>query len=157
MKCGVRGHKTVTGQPCQQTIGARAKGCVLHTRTAAERSLLATKGGIASRMRRGLPSSYHIPEFDSPKTIKAVARDLAHLALTGDVELRRLSEARGLLSIALSACQVESQAQLVDALLRMEHGGVAFAFLARLQDGLEQGRSRPLPGRALAIAEGEAS
>ena len=39
MKCGDKGHVTATGQPCGQNIGAKAKGCLWHTRTAQERRL----------------------------------------------------------------------------------------------------------------------
>src|SRR5262245_31942341 len=120
MKCGDLGHQTATGGPCQQNIGAKAAGCLWHSRNAEERSLLATKGSIASRMNRALPASTALPEFETPEAIIRFARELGRLALTADVDMRRLAEARGAAQLALSAHQAQTQARLVDALLRLE-------------------------------------
>jgi hypothetical protein len=151
MKCGERGHVTATGAPCGQTIGATAVGCLWHSRTPDQRRLLALKGGIASRMRTALPASYQIPEFTDEASILTFARELARMALKDDVDLRRVSEARGAASLALSAVSARSQAKLVDALLRLEHGGAAVALLAQFQAGQANGPRRPLPGRVLTL------
>lgn len=43
----------------------------------------------------------------------------------------------------------EAQERLVETLAALEHGGTALAMLVKLQDGLTDGRRRPLPGRVL--------
>jgi hypothetical protein len=43
----------------------------------------------------------------------------------------------------------QAQERLVETLAALEHGGAALAMLVKLQDGLTDGRRRPLPGRAL--------
>ena len=155
MKCGDRGHLTAAGEPCQQTIGVRAAACVWHSRDAEGRRLLALKGGIASRMRTALPSTYQVPEFASPESIVGFAQELARMALTEDVDRGRVAEARLAAGLALSAFQARSQERLVEALLRVEHGGAALLLLSRLQDGLIDGKRRPLPGRSLSLTTSE--
>src|SRR5262245_49867103 len=79
--CGDAGGRNVaTGEPCQQTT-RRGALCVWHSRSPEGRRALAMVGGIASRMRRALPSTYQVPEFASPETIIAFAQELARLAL----------------------------------------------------------------------------
>ena len=151
MKCGDKGHVTATGELCQQNINAKAAGCLWHTRDAAARRLLSLKGSVASRMNRALPASYDIPEFSDEGSILAFARELVRLALKEDVDLRRLAEARGAASLALSAVSAKTQAKLVDALLRLEHGGAAVALLAQFSAGQATGQRRPLPGRVLTL------
>ncbi len=154
MKCGDLGHKTRTGKPCGQIIGPKAKGCLWHTRDAAGRKLLSMKGTIVARLKRALPKSYAIPEFVSPDSIKAFARELARLALTEDVDFRRLAEARGAAHLALAAISATNQERLIEALLTVERGGAAVLLLQQLQTSLVEGRRKPLPGRVLA-ATGE--
>lgn len=144
MKCGDRGFLTAAGQPCGQTIGARASACLWHSRNAEERRALALRGGIASRMRSALPATTPEPPFDTPESIVAWAQRMARSALVDDVDPRRLAEARGFAQLALSALSTKAQAQLVDALLKLEHGGVAVALLGRLKAG----ETRPLPWKA---------
>jgi hypothetical protein len=143
MKCGDRGHVNAEGQPCQQTIGVRAAACIWHSRDAEGRRLLALKGGIASRMRSALPATTPEPPFDSPENIVAWAQQMAHAALTQDVDPRRMAEARGFASLALGALSAKTQQQLVDALLRLEHGGTAFSLLAQIRG--RAGEVRQLP------------
>lgn len=133
MKCGDRGFVTAAGKPCGQIIGAGAAGCIWHLRSAEGRRLLALKGGMASRMKRALPSTYQVREFDSEESIIAFAHELARLALTEDVDPRRVDAARGAASLALSGFTALTQAKLVDALLTIEHGGAAMALLAQLK------------------------
>jgi hypothetical protein len=141
VKCGDRGHVGVTGQPCGQTISPNAQACVWHSRTPEGRRLLALKGGIASRMRSALPASTPEPPFDSPESIIGWAQQMAHAALTQDVDPRRMQEARGFASLALSALSARTQQQLVDALLRLENGGEIAGLLMRFKAG----ETRPLP------------
>jgi len=153
MRCGDKGHLTATGAPCGQTIAASAAGCLWHSRDAEGRRLLALKGGIASRMRTALPVSYQIPEFSDPDAIVRFAQELARVALKEDVDLRRVAEARGAAGLALSAHAARAQQQLVDALLRLEHGGGAVALLAQFTAAQTDSKRRPLPvpGRLLAM------
>jgi hypothetical protein len=151
MKCYDKtGHITAKGTHCQQEIGADAAGCIWYVRTPEQRRLLALKGGIASRMQTALPASYQIPEFTSPESIISFAQELARVALKEDVDLRRVAEARGAAGLALSAHAARTQQQLVDALLRLEHGGLAVAMLAQFQAAQsDPTKRRPLPPRIL--------
>jgi hypothetical protein len=42
-----------------------------------------------------------------------------------------------------------AQERMADALAAVEHGGAALLMLSRLQEGLTEGKRRPLPGRVL--------
>ena len=48
------------------------------------------------------------------------------------------------------AKRVASGPRCPDALLALEHGGAAVLMLNRLQQGLADGKRRPIPGRTLA-------
>jgi hypothetical protein len=153
MICGDKGHLTATGQPCGQVIAPDAPACIWHSRDAEGRRLLAMRGGIASRMRSALPESTPEPPFDSPDSIVAWSQQMAKVALTQDVDPRRMAEARGFAQLALSALSAKTQQQLVDALLRLEHGGQAFALLAQLRALPATEARRPLPWRARVTPE----
>jgi len=143
--CGDAGGRVLTtGEPCGQGT-AVGKKCVWHKGTPEERRLTALKGVAAARMKRALPKEYQIPEFASPETIIQFSRELARLALVEDVDLRRVTEARGAAALALSAHSARTQAQLVEALLKLEHGGVALALLAQFK--APDAPRRPLPWR----------
>lgn len=145
MKCGDRGHVTSAGTSCQQTIGAKAKACVWHSRTAEGRRLLALKGGIASRMQRALPADYRMLPFESREAVIRFAEEMARLALKEDVDPRRVDTALRAAGVTLSGFAAATQERLVDALVKLEHGGAAFAWFSRLEEGLQDGR--PLPPR----------
>src|SRR5438132_1390319 len=115
--------------------------------TSKQRVSLATKGAIASKMKRALPADYRMPPFDSRDSVVQFAQDLAKRVLTEDVDPRRVDTALRAAGVALSAFAAATQEKLVDALLKIEHGGAAMLLLTRLQDGLTEGRRRPLPGR----------
>ncbi len=154
MKCGDKGHKTIHGAPCGQTIPARAKGCLWHSRTPEQRSILAAKGGIVRNIKNALPPDYQVPPFDSRESIIAWSQDMAGNVLRGELSPKLSAEARGHAQLALQARTAEAQERLVEALLTVEHGGAALLLLTRLQDGLADGRRRPLPGtRALPPSE----
>jgi hypothetical protein len=145
VKCGDKGFLTADGQPCGQPIAASAKGCVWHSRTPEERSALATKGALASRMRRYLPTAAPAPEFSTTEAIVRWAEQTAHRVLTGTLDPRAASEARQLAALTVSARQAEAQASLVDALMRLESGGAAVALLAQFTNA--NGKRTPLPPR----------
>jgi hypothetical protein len=90
-------------------------------------------------MPRALPATSQTPEFTDYASILAFAREVGRLPLTADVDMRRLAEARGAAALALSAHQGHTQQQLVDALLRLEHGGAAYA----CWPGFRRGSMRP--------------
>ena len=153
MKCGDRGHTTKAGQPCQQNISEAMAGCIWHTSTPEKRHLLAFSGGIASKRRHLLALTYPLIPFDSRESVIKFAEDLARKVLTQDVDPRRIDTALRAAGVALTAFAQGTQEKLVEALLQLEHGGTALIFLQRLQDGLADGRRRPLPGRALAAVD----
>jgi hypothetical protein len=154
MKCGERGHVTAQGLPCGQSISRKMAGCIWHSGPASSpegRKAMAMKGGIASRMMRALPVTYHVPAFESPESIIAFARELADMALKEDVDLRRVAEARGAATLALSAFTARTQAQLVDALLSLERGSAAVALLTQFTSAQASGARTPLPGRLVSL------
>jgi len=158
MKCGDRGFKTAAGTPCGQNIGAGAAGCIWHLQNADGRRLLAIRGNFASRMKRAPPSTYQVPEFDDEAAIIRFARELARLALTEDVDPRRVAEARGAAALALQGFSALTQAKLVDALLTIEHGGPAMILLNQLKAA--DGPKRLLPWKvppAAPVASGSGS
>lgn len=149
MKCGDLGFDNAEGQPCGQNVAAGAKSCLWHDQTPKGKrraDLQRKRGGISSRMKSALPASYLVKPFDSVDSIIEWAHEMAGKVLKEDVDPRRTSEARGFAPLALSAHQARTQQQLVDAL---EHGGAAFALLARLQDTTTAPR-KPLPWKVLA-------
>jgi hypothetical protein len=150
VKCGDRGFTTADGRPCGQVIGKKAAGCIWHTSSPEGRRAFAMKGGIASRMRRYLPAEAPPPEFSNTVAIVAWAERTAQRVLAGELDPRAASEARQLAALTISARAADAQERLVEALLRVEHGGAALLMLSRLQEGLADGRRRPLPGRAIA-------
>ena len=157
MTCGERGFKTKTGRPCRFTISAAAKGCKYHLLGPKGRSLLASRGPLARRLKRLLPGNYEIPCFDSRESVQRFAQDLAHKVLTTPCDPRRIDTALRAAGVALSALAAATQEKLLDALLRIEYGEAAVLLLSRLQDGLSKGPRRPLPGRVVTIPQGEAS
>jgi hypothetical protein len=151
MRCGEKGFLNADGHPCGQTIAATAKSCLWHDTTPKgkrQADLQRKRGGLVSRAKLALPASYLVKPFDSVDSIIEWAHEMAGKVLKEDVDPRRTSEARGFAQLALSAHQARTQQQLVDALLRLEHGGAAFALLARLQESTTAPR-RPLPWKAL--------
>lgn len=159
MKCGALGHKTALGKPCDQNIPASAKGCLWHTASPARRRLLATKGSLAARMNRALPRTYRVIPFESREAVIRFVEDLAQRVLTADVDRGRIDTALRAASVALSGFAQQTQERLVEALLKVEHGGAAVLLLQQFTDGHHEGRRRPLPGRiaSLPVAAGETS
>lgn len=139
------------GQPCGWRLNGRQ--CLWHgpTVTPEDRRLLALKGGVASRLRMALPPSSQAPTFATREDIVAWAQEMAGKVLRGELDPKLSAEARGHAQLALQARTAEAQERLVEALLRVEHGGAAMLLLTRLQDGLSDGRRRPLPGRPLPL------
>jgi hypothetical protein len=146
VKCGELGYVNGAGRPCGQEISSKAKGCIFHDPAKRDRAKAAQiRGAHASRMQRYLPASSAPPEFLSTASIVAWAEQTAQRVLTGALDPRAAGEARQLAALTISARQADAQAALVDALLKLEHGGAAMMLLTRLQDGLSDGKRRPLP------------
>jgi hypothetical protein len=151
VKCGELGYVNEAGQPCGQTIGAKAAGCIFHDPAKRERARAAqVRGAHASRMQRYLPTTTTPPEFQSTESIVAWAQQTARQVLTGALDPRAAGEARQLAALTISARAADAQERLADALLRIEHGGASTAMLIRLTEGIQSGKRRPIPGRALA-------
>lgn len=158
MRCGDRGYTNEQGKPCGQQIARTAKACIFHMPGEAGQrraKLTQQKGALAAKMRQALPATYQVAPFNSVESIIEWAHEMAGKVLKENVDTRRTAEARGFAQLALAAIAARTNQQLVEALLRLEHGGAAFALLARLQDGITGGRPRPLPGRVPALTEGK--
>jgi hypothetical protein len=156
MKCGDLGFTTSLGAPCQQNVGRASKGCLWHSRSPEQRAVLAMKGGLASKMRRAKPADYVMAPWDDRAAVVRFAEDMARTALTEDVDPRRVDVALRAAGVALQGFAAETQEKLVDALLRLEHGGAAALLLERLSSGLASGRVRMLPKRtALQVVESD--
>ncbi len=157
MKCGERGFKTKTGQPCRFNIRADANGCKYHLLGPKGRSLLASKGPAARRMKRLLPGNYCVPPFDTRESIIQFVHHITRQVLVEKVDPRRIDTALRGATVALSALAGATQEKLLDALLVVEHGHAAVQLLARLEDGLAKGTRRPLPGMVVALPMKESS
>jgi hypothetical protein len=151
----VCGRPKASGQPCGWKLNSGE--CPYHgpASTPESRSELARVRGLlagrSKRMRTAMSTTTPEPPFDTIENIIAWSQRMARAALVEDVDPRRLAEARGFAQLALSALAAQTQARLVDALLKVEHGGAAMLLLSRLTNGLEDGRRKPLPGRTLTV------
>ncbi len=152
MKCGDKEFVTAAGLPCQQNINPKTSGCLWHSKTPKQRSLLATRGALAAKMKKALPSDHPIPSLDGLASYEGACRDLYRLSLTGNVDRWRLTEARGAIALLMQAEQVRAQQQLYEALVGLERGGPAVVLLNQYLDGHTGGR-RPVPPPPLVRVE----
>jgi len=104
---------------------------------------------VRTHLRLHLAATAPRPDFSSTAAIEAWASTTAHQVLTGVLDPRAASEARQLAALTISALSARTQQQLVDALLRLEHGGGAVALLANFVN--DPTKRKPLPGRVLAM------
>jgi hypothetical protein len=151
--CGEAGGRIVaTGEPCQQNTG-QGKRCVWHGTTPDGRRVLAIKGSVKAQLQalRRLAADSPAPTFADREAIVRWAEEMAGKVLRGELDPKLSAEARGHAQLALQARTAEAQERLVEALLRVEHGGAALLLWQRLQSGLTDGPRRPLPGRPLAL------
>ncbi len=146
MKCGDKGFVTAAGLPCQQNINPKATGCLWHSRTPEQRSIVATRGALAAKMKKALPTDHPIPPLDGLSSYEGACRDLYRLSLTGNVDRWRLTEARGAIALLMQAEQVRAQQQLYQALVGLERGGAAVVLLNQYLEG-HTGERRPVPPR----------
>jgi len=149
MKCGDKGHVTALGQPCNQNIPKGASACLWHSRTAEQRSLLAARGSVAANHRRALSKDYRLRPFDNREAVIQFAQDMAELALKAPVDLRRIDSALRAAGLALQGFAQGINEKLVEALMQVEHGGVAFALYRNLTAPTAQTLRRPLPPRVV--------
>jgi hypothetical protein len=124
--------------------------------------VLAIKGGVKAQLDalRRLPPDAPAPNFATRDDIVRWAEEMAGRVLRGELDPKLSAEARGHAQLALQAKTAEAQERLLEALLRVEHGGAAVMLLARLQEGLNESRRRPLPGARAVVPpsnEGQAS
>lgn len=155
MKCGEKGFLTKAGLPCGQDISESRKACLWHSKTPEERSRLGARGGLASRMNKVMDASYVMVPFTSRESVIHFAQELAQRVLTEKVDPRRVDTALRAANVALTAYGAQTQERLVEALLKIEHGGAALLMLARLQEGMREGKRRPLPGVNLNLVVAE--
>lgn len=153
MKCGELGFTNADGQPCGQNVAVGAKSCLWHDQTPhgkRKADLERKRGGIASRGKGALPGDYAV-RFPDRESVVRFVEDLAKRALTEDVDLRRIDTALKAANVALTAHGMAIQEKMVEALLRLEHGGTAIVLLERMQTSLSSGPRRPLPGRLMTL------
>jgi hypothetical protein len=114
MKCGDKGFVTATGAPCGQTIGTRAKACIWHSRTAEERSALALRGGIATRMRTvpTLPEETPSPVLDNPEGVRQLIAETVQAARTGKLDHRIASVVIAGATAAIKLAELEVAGQI---------------------------------------------
>lgn len=148
MKCSAT---TKNGRPCPAPATRKSDPprCPMHGDSALSYQ---RSGAWASRLRRAMPSTYEIPEFEDERDIVRFARELVRLALTEDVDPRRVDTAIRGAHLALAGFSAQTQARLVDALLKLEHGGAAVALLAQFTN--DPTKRKPLPGRVLPMSAG---
>jgi hypothetical protein len=155
MKCGELGFTNADGQPCGQNVAAGAKSCLWHDESPKGKrraDLERKRGGLVSRGKGALPPGYAV-SFPDREAVVRFVEDLAKRALTDDVELRRIDTALRAASVALTAHGMAIQEKMVEALLKLEHGGNSIILLERMQASLATGTRRPLPGLRATIAE----
>jgi hypothetical protein len=107
---------------------------------------------MVSQKKGAFPSDYQV-QFPDREAVVRFVEDLAKRALTENVDLRRIDTALKAANVALTAHGMGIQEKMVEALLRLEHGGTAIVLLERMQASLSTGARRPLPGRVMRIAE----
>lgn len=159
MKCGQKGFLNADGQPCGQNVAAGAKSCLWHDTSPKGRrkaDLQRRRGGMVSQKKGALPSDYQV-QFPDREAVVRFVEDLAKRALTEDVDLRRIDTALKAATVALTAHGMAVQEKMVEALLRLEHGGTAIVLLERMQASLSTGTRRPLPGRLVRVPTEEPS
>jgi len=138
MKCGDMGFKTVSGAPCGQPLHHGATACLWHSRAPEERSILAGRFGGMNRKSRAVAQDYKVRQFTDRAEVIRFAHDMAELALK-----RRAA------TLALQAFAQEMNEKLVNALLQVENGGVAFALYKNLTSVTTPSHRRPLPPRVI--------
>lgn len=154
MKCGEHGFLTVKGTPCGQELkkmrgGSIEHACLWHSRTPEERSRLALKGSIASRMKKALDPEGVTFSFDNEDAVIGFAQDMAMRALTQDVDQHRIKTGLEAAKVALAGFNAKTTARMVKALETLEHGGAATVLLTQMTERLGTGTRRALPGRVL--------
>jgi hypothetical protein len=125
MKCGELGFTNADGGPCGQNVPRGGQSCLWHDQTPKGRrkaDLQRRKGGMVSQRKGSLPSDYAV-SFPDREAVVRFVEDLARRALTENVDLRRIDTALKAANVALTAHGVEIQEQMVEALLKLEHGG----------------------------------
>jgi Fe-S-cluster formation regulator IscX/YfhJ len=106
------------------------------------------------RKRRLLPESYKMPPFDSRENVIRFAEGLARDVLTKDVDPRRIDTALRAAGVALTGFAQATQEKLLEAILTMEHGGMAVIMLQRIHTALAEGKRQPLPLSGLQTVPG---
>lgn len=138
MLCGSLGFKNQQGQPCGQDIASDAKGCRYHLATLEQKTEIG-KLGVKAYLDRTIKkldlNATPVPLFNSFANIISFTQDMAWLALVGSVDLQRINVALKAASVARETVGTAIQEKIANALLKLEHGGAAVAFLTKLSEG----------------------
>src|SRR5688572_18898761 len=117
-QCGANGYLTVAGKPCQQYLKGKEEACLWHSRSAEERSLLASRGTIAAKLKAALPESFVVPEELTRPATRKLIRDLVEWTLKkSSVDYKRVEVVKGLLGLVATLEQADETARLADAVL----------------------------------------
>jgi hypothetical protein len=117
LRCGDKtGHITKAGTLCQQPIGPGAKGCIWYGKTPEEKSALALKGAVASRLKTiaTLPADTAQPVLDSPAAVRAELASTIHDTRTGRLDHRVAMVVIAGINAALKLAELEVAAQIGD-------------------------------------------
>lgn len=146
MKCGDKGYTNGNGHPCGQNIAPTAKGCLWHSRTPEERVQLATKGALASKMRKALPADYDLPALNTLDDVEAFLPRLVRMALTENLDPWRLREACKALGLKVEIEQVRATKQQAEAIAALQYGKPAVAIVNQYLGAQPSARRRLIPG-----------
>jgi hypothetical protein len=117
-------------------------GCIWHRSTPAQRKAVSELGVIANKIKRTLPNLV-IGDLATDEGILGTLQGLTEAtAKDKDVDLRRVSEIRQGLNVAVSLRQTAATRELNRTLLRLEHGERAVVLLEQLKGSRPV---RPLP------------
>src|SRR5262245_3542984 len=137
------GKPTKDGGRCQQRLGSSRPVCPFHKGDGAM-AVIGARAAAARRVRF-MPVGSANPDWSSVQAIRAWAEERAGRVERGELDARAVPHE--LAKLAKATFDAEAQERLLDALLRLEHGGGAVALLAQFTN--DPSKRKPLPGRVL--------
>ena len=146
MKCGDLPQKflTKTGTPCGQIIpDSNTVGCLWHSGDLAKQAEFKMKGKIGAQTAKSIPELM-IGDLTSDDGISTTLQSLCEVAAMKAVDLRRVSEIRQALGVAVSLQNTKATRELNKTLMRLEHGQKAVVLLEQLKGDATR-RPTPIP------------